>query len=329
MTVKSWWRSARSLVFSPGPSAVVDGDLNRDRVTVQDVAPSRSARFEQQYLRRGCPPTGFLSPTRPRRGVSISSPASPTGLARGGCVSIGASFACILGVEATARSRGGGWPDDDPIARVRSRVKGKLLHEGVQAIPCGRPACARPRHARGGAGRAARGSTRRRWSSSRRRSGRSWPTTATTATRPTPTPRAACGSTTATACSRAATAARPSCPGKPEKSLLIQAVAPRRRRPEDAAEEAALDGADRRPDAVDQGRRGLAGGRACPSSVGKPNAEVRAAPQGALGLAAAARAEAPRGAGRRRGRATTSTASSWPSWRRRACSRSATPTGRR
>ena len=85
---------------------------------------------------------------------------------------------------------------------------------------------------------------RRRWSSSRRRSGRSWSTTATPATRPTPTPRAACASMTATACSTAATAGRRSFPGKPEKSLLLQA---RHATPDDKHEDAAEEDSSRPP----------------------------------------------------------------------------------
>ena len=60
--------------------------------------------------------------------------------------------------------------------------------------------------------------------SSRPRSGRSWASRARSATGPRSN-RRGCGSTAARPCSRGATAARPSCPGKPDESLLIQAVA--------------------------------------------------------------------------------------------------------
>ena len=65
---------------------------------------------------------------------------------------------------------------------------------------------------------------RRRSTSSRPRSVRSWSNLASSATAPRSS-RPGCGSTAARQSSRAGTPARPSCPGKPGESLLVQAVA--------------------------------------------------------------------------------------------------------
>ena len=125
---------------------------------------------------------------------------------------------------------------------------------------------------------------------------------------------------------RAATAGPAVVPGDPEKSLLIQAV---RQTDDDLKmppkKQLSARG-DRRPDAVDQGRRGLAGGGRAGRRSASPTRSTRSCARSTGPGSRSNETQASRRCATPPGRATTSTASSWRSSKRRGSSRSATRT---
>ena len=125
----------------------------------------------------------------------------------------------------------------------------------------------------------------------------------------------ACGSTTATACSRGATAGPPSSPASPRRACSSRPSATKRTLPQMPPKKQLSAGTDRRPDPWIQDGRSLAGGGTVHGRRRRQaEREVRGAPQVPLGLAAPGPGTRPPPCTTSPGRPATSTGSSWRGW---------------